>query len=145
MIAFHERYPEIARKDTARVEVPESVGLDAPLLPGKYALVEYFSDPVEGDCKHVFLCVMRMDCVGLEAPEAILRFGWDAGDQEEGAGELVLADVEQSRRARVWLETIKEAFLTRPGFSEMLQGHYEMIHKPKKSASLLQKRRLGGK
>ncbi len=78
MEPFHNKFPEIAERETRRVILPEGNSLPA----GNYDMVESFCNDKSCDCRRAFINVLYND----EAIVATIGFGWEsAGFYEKWA------------------------------------------------------------
>jgi len=69
---FHEKFPEIAEKETRTIIV-----FDDPDLPeGEYGLLESYCDELDCDCRRVFFNVFSWKKKKIEA---VIAYGWESG------------------------------------------------------------------
>lgn len=131
-IPFHEKFPEIAKKETRSI-----IAIEDPELPkGNYALIESYCDEVGCDCRRVFFNVFserRNEIV------AVIAYGWENskfyadwfGDNdshiiEDLKGPSLNLASPQSKLAPILLDRIKHV-LKDKHYIERIKRHYRMF------------------
>ena len=129
---FHEKFPEIAEKETRLV-----IAVNDPELPkGNYALIESYCDEVGCDCRRVFFNIFserRNEIV------AVIAYGWENskfyadwfGDDDpliigELKGPSLNLASPQSKLAPILLDRIKYVLEDRH-YVEKIKRHYRMF------------------
>jgi len=129
---FHERFPEIAEKETRAITV-----LSNPELPSDtYVLTEAYCDELECDCRRVFLNVISFK---QKKPLATIAFGWESkkyyakwmGDNDprtimELKGPALNLASPQSKLAPALLNQINVVLKDR-SYIERLKRHYKLF------------------
>ena len=130
--SFHERFPEIAEKETRSITV-----FSLPELPNDtYGLVEAYCDELDCDCRRVFLNVISSNRQKLLAT---ITFGWESEEYyakwmgnsdskiiKDLAGPALNQASQQSELAPALLEQVK-AVLQDNNYVERLKRHYLMF------------------
>ena len=130
--SFHERFPEIAEKETRSITV-----LNIPKLPNDtYGLIEAYCNEVDCDCRRVFLNVISSNRQKLLAT---VTFGWESEEYytkwmgtdgpeiiKDLVGPALNQTSPQSELAPALLEQVK-AVLQDNNYVERLKRHYLMF------------------
>lgn len=130
--SFHERFPEIVKKETRSITV-----FNVPELPeDTYGLIEAYCDEIDCDCRRVFFNVISSNHKKILAT---ISFGWDSDeyyakwfgtDDPEVIKDLVGPALNQassqSKLASPLLEQVK-AVLQDNNYVERLKRHYLMF------------------
>lgn len=129
---FHERFPEIAEKETRTI-----IALNDPDLPeGQYGLVEAYCNEPDCDCRRVFFNVFDWQRGRLLA---VIAYGWEDrdyyvewfGDDDpkiisELQGPTLNVGSPQSKLAPVLLERVKFVLQDKK-YVARLKRHYRMF------------------
>ena len=132
---FHERFPEIAQRETRTVKVKSWANVGLP--PGDYTFLELYCDERSCDCRRVFFYVLSSP--GGE-PDAVITYGWESmdyyakwmGDEDE----LALQDLKgpglnlcspQSKHAPALLALFQNVLLKDEEYIERVKRHYRMF------------------
>ncbi len=131
-VPFHEKFPEIAEKETRLI-----AAINDPELPkGNYILLESYCDEVDCDCRRVFFNIFserRNEIV------AVIAYGWENpkfyadwfGDNdpriiEDLKGPILNSASPQSELAPILLDRIK--YVLKDGYYiERIKRHYRMF------------------
>ena len=131
--SFHEKFPEIAEKETRVI-----TSINDPELPkGNYGLLESYCDEAGCDCRRVFFNVYserRNEIV------AVIAYGWEdskfyadwfGGNDpkiiEELKGPILNSASPQSELAPILLDRVKEYVLKDEYYIERIKRHYHMF------------------
>ena len=139
MISFHDRFPEIARKETKVVTLPDVAFFGLPA--GDYLFVESYCNRKLSrcDCRRVFLNVWREDRFlatigyGWENVDFYARwFGksnpfYDPGLIAEIKGPILEPGGLQSKYSKQLLNLFISFLMDNTDFIEMLKTHYHMF------------------
>lgn len=138
MEPFHNRFPEIAEKETRCMIIPP--GKKIP--EGEYFLIESYCNDDNCDCRRVFINIFHnQDIV------ATIGYGWeDISFYEKWLGEKELAveikgpilelGGQQSKYAKELLKLFKEVILRDNMYIERLKRHYDMFKFSKKKRKI---------
>ena len=136
--AFHEWFPEVAKKETRTVTVLKAEKGGAPA--GKYALIEMYCEDKGCDCRRVFLTVISEN-PKLGGILAVIYWGWeDAKFYQKWLGVEVEEQLDvkgpglnigspQSRWAPALLKLASECLLSDEAYVERIKRHYDMFVK----------------
>jgi hypothetical protein len=132
--AFHQYFPEIAKRETRSITILDP---SAPLPPGQYGLIEMYCDEAGCDCRRVFFYIVASF---REGPEAVVAYGWeDAAFYARWMKDTdpeVLKDLKgpalnlfspQSELAPAILDLIENLVLKDTAYVERLKRHYRMV------------------
>jgi hypothetical protein len=131
-IPFHEKFLEIAKKETRSI-----IAINDPELPeGSYVLLESYCDEVGCDCRRVFFNVFsarRKEIV------AVIAYGWEdskfyadwLGDNDpeiikDLKGPSLNLASPQSELARILLDRVKDVLEDRD-YVERIKRHYRLF------------------
>ena len=131
--SFHEKFPEIAEKETRVI-----TAINDPELPkGNYGLLEAYCDEAGCDCRRVFFNVYSE---GRNELVAVIAYGWEdskfyadwLGDNdpkiiEELKGPVLNLASPQSELAPILLDRVKKYVLKDEYYIERLKRHYRMF------------------
>jgi hypothetical protein len=134
MEPFHNRFPEIAEKETRCIIIPHGKKLPA----GEYFLAESYCNDSNCDCRRVFINIIHNRSI-----VATIGYGWeDLSFYEKWLGEKNLAvDMkgpilelggQQTEHSSELLRLFKEAILNDEMYIERLKRHYDMFKPYKK-------------
>jgi hypothetical protein len=135
--SFHDRFPDIARRETRTVTVLRSSPFELP--PAEYALLELYCDEPECDCRRVFFYVVSSRS---KSAEAVVAYGWEPAEfyakwSHEDDPEVVhrlkgpilnLASP-QSQYAPEILRLIEQVVLQDLAYVKRLRAHYERFRR----------------
>ncbi len=133
---FHDRFPDLAERETRVVTVPKGSNIGLP--PGEYAFTEMFCDDENCDCRRVFWMVVS------EQPSrgilAVIAYGWEnrsfyvkwLGMDErkmiaEMQGPVLNVGSPQSKCAGKLLEIARDALIPDAAYMERVKRHYRMF------------------
>jgi hypothetical protein len=131
---FHERFPEIAEKETRMVTT-----INHPELPqDEYGLIELYCDEPGCDCRRVMFNVHSLQ---QREPLAVIAYGWESkefyakwfGDDDpeiinELKGPALNAWSRQSNLAPALLRTVTQVLQDRQ-YVNRLKRHYAMFRR----------------
>ena len=132
-VPFHEKFPEIAKKETRVI-----ISINDPKLPkGEYALIESYCDEKGCDCRRVFFNVFSER---HKKVVAVIAYGWENrnfyanwfGDNdpeviEDLKGPSLNLASPQSKLAPILLDRINFYILKDKDYIERLKRHYRMF------------------
>jgi hypothetical protein len=134
MTPFHSRFLDLAARETRSLHVFSGGG---ELPPGEYALLEWYCDDPECDCRRVLVQVVPAGRPNKVL--AVINYGWESaafytewmhGDEEAGS-EITHASLDplhpQSRYADYLLELFRDVVDTDPDYVARLARHYELF------------------
>jgi hypothetical protein len=134
MIAFFNRFQKVAERETRAVTLLRPMG---GLPVGDYALVEFYCEEPDCDCRRVIIQIWRQDRPGT--PLATFNYGWESksfykkwmrGDDkllEEMHGLTVEPFGRQSRHTAPLLALVERVLREDPAYVERLKRHYQMF------------------
>ncbi len=134
MTPFHSRFLDLAARETRSLHV---IAAGGKLPIGEYALLEWFCDEPDCDCRRVLVQV-----VPAGRPDevlAVINYGWESvefytqwlhGDAD-GGSELANASLDplyrQSEYAEYLLELFRDVVNSDPDYVARLARHYELF------------------
>jgi hypothetical protein len=146
MIPFFAKFEEIASRETRVITLPRAMhGLPAD----SYALVEFYCDEPDCDCRRVIIQVWKADQPGVSL--ATFNFGWESvqfyrrwtrGDAElaEGMDGLQIEIFGRQTALTEPLRALVESVLDEdPAYVERLKRHYEIFKGAGKGRSRTQR------
>lgn len=130
--SFHGKFPEVARRETRLI-----ISIDDTELPeGNYALVEFYCDEIDCDCRRVFFNIFSEE---RNEFVAVIAYGWENSkfyaDWFGDSDPCIIADLKgpslnlaspQSKLAPVLLEKIKYVLMDEE-YIERIKRHYRMF------------------
>ncbi len=133
MIPFTKRFPELGRRETRTVHLPDG-GDEIP--PGRYAFLELYCDEEGCDCRRELLYVVEESSPGKIW--ATISFGWDPDAQHAELGDLERLGATasgafldplcpQSEYAAEFLHLFEWMITEDPAYKERLKRHYAMF------------------
>lgn len=138
MEPFHEKFLEIAEKETRCVIIPPGRSLPT----GEYFFTESYCNNSSCDCRRAFINILHKENI-----VAAIGYGWeDLKFYEDWIGEKSLAKdvkgpilelgVSQSQYAEELLILFKKVMLDDIVFIERLKRHYEMFRSSNKNKKI---------
>ncbi|HYG35713.1 MAG TPA: hypothetical protein VEC99_13060 [Clostridia bacterium] len=134
MIAFFSKFKEVAERETRVITLPQGMmGLPA----GEYALVEFYCDEVDCDCRRVILQIWSAAKPGVTL--ATFNYGWESkgfyidwmhGDRDLGRemhGLSVELFGQQSKFTPQLRALVEMVIREDPAYVERLKRHYQML------------------
>lgn len=134
MLAFFERFPDVAERETRVITLPRPMD---GLPVGSYAFVELYCTDPECDCRRVFLQVESEHPLGPVL--ATIAYGWASvahyrkwlGGDLEDARDLAGASLDpfnlQTRFAPPLLHLFETVLLPDQNYVDRLKRHYAMF------------------
>lgn len=132
MIPFFERFPELFKRETRVITLPQGA---RGLAAGKYAFVELFCNDPGCDCRRVVIQVWP-DPAG-EPTLATINFGWERESfyarkfDIKAAREIKSACLdplnEQSEHAELLLAIFRDVVKNDPAYVQRLARHYKLF------------------
>ena len=129
MIPFHEKFPEIAEKETRCVILTENKHLPA----GEYFLLESYCDDLKCDCRRVFINVQHNGKIaatigyGLESLEFHKKWIGDDDLAKDVKGPILEFGCVYTKYAPALLKLFKDIVLKDEIFIELLKRHYAIF------------------
>ncbi len=133
--AFHELFPEVAKKETRNLTVPP--GSDLGLPPGNYLFIELYCDERKCDCRRVFFNVYSS---ARKDTEAVIAWGWedrafyarwfgrdDPRMIKEMQGPILNVASPQREYANILLGLTENLLLQDARYVERIKRHYAMF------------------
>jgi hypothetical protein len=138
MIPFHSLLPEIAQREVRCVHLKAVPGVTptSGLSGGEYAVVEFYCDDLECDCRRVFLQVIARHC--QDKVLASINYGWEKESfyrkrlpwDQDAPRQIVRGSLdpmnEQSEHAPELLELFQRRVLDEP-YRLRLRKHYQLF------------------
>jgi hypothetical protein len=118
MHPFHERYPELAKKESRSIHLPDG---DGDIPPGDYLLVESYCTDPKCDCRRVVLMVWNGTS---QETAATIGLGFDRDDPL--AVPILDPLNRQSAYAESMLKVVAEIALDAE-YMARLERHYRMM------------------
>lgn len=132
---FHNRFPEIAERETRAVTLLDRSAFNLP--PAQYSFHEMFCDESGCDCRRVFFSVMSSQKNDILA---VIAWGWEdqdfyikwMGDNDPHIinnliGPALNLASPQSKHAPALLDLFKEVLLSDTAYLERVKRHYAMF------------------
>jgi hypothetical protein len=133
-LLFAERFREAGEAETRVIHI---ITHEHGVPPGKYALLEFYCNDYDCDCRQVYLQVFSDQNKTIEA---VISYGWEPIEfyQEWNHGVLdetiaefkgpALASIRrQGIYAEKWLEIVSELLTTDQLYAQRLEQHYTMM------------------
>jgi hypothetical protein len=153
-VLFHDRFPEIAERETRSIAVLEhDPALRLPV--GEYGFLEMFCDEPACDCRRVFFYVVSslhrdLEAIvawGWETPEFYAR--WLRDDDPQMIAELMGPTLNlgspQSELAPAILKAVGDVLLNDKAFVRRVKRHYQLFRETVDPSRKPKARRAGSK
>jgi hypothetical protein len=134
-VAFHDRFPEIARRETRSVTMLSKNDYGLPI--GDYGFLEMFCDELGCDCRRVFFYVVSSRLMDVEA---VIAYGWEtrefyarwlrsenAQDIAELQGPVLNLFSPQSKLAPALLDLFEKVLLRDRDYIDRVKEHYRIF------------------
>jgi hypothetical protein len=134
-VPFHDRFPEIAQRETRSVTVLRKNDFGLPT--GDYGFLEMFCDEPGCDCRRVFFYVVSSRRMDLEA---VIAYGWEtrefyaqwlrsgnARDIADLQGPILNLFSPQSRLAPALLDLFEKVLLRDRAYIDRVKEHYRIF------------------
>lgn len=154
-VPFHDRFPQIAEKETRTVTVLRTTNSGLP--PGEYGFLELFCDEAGCDCRRVFLSVISR----RRGLECVIAYGWENRDfyvkwmgdddpliTESLRGPALNMTSPQTDLAPAILDLFKDVLLRDRRYIERVKEHYRIFRQSidaEESKKLADRRKRGMK